>query len=248
MSTERNGRTRPYWHVDAKWVTAMILTVLLSLALLAYNLTRITAKEPAVDAISSALVVVLAGQDLDDPGALESMKQQIRTSPNRRIQLIPGLRITLSEDEIEGLSPREAAQVVMGKLAAPVYERGAEGLAELADNPEMRAQILEGGGLLNVLTLQTHEMLRRASRLLAVACGLLLTPLVLFSYRLGRLGSVGVVLFLASLPGLVLFGPLSSPEKQRGRRRRGRRGCWPWRATWPVKSDRRWPRLPSART
>lgn len=68
----------------------------------------------------------------------------------------------------------------------------------------------EGGGALDLFTWDTHESLRRGLVILGVVSLVLFIPLILFSYRFGRLGNTGCVLFVASLPGAIFFGLLST--------------------------------------
>jgi len=69
----------------------------------------------------------------------------------------------------------------MRKLAEPIYEGGAQGLAALADDAKMRQEIVEGGGLLDLFAQQTHQSLRRALLILCLVSLLLFIPLILFS-------------------------------------------------------------------
>ena len=69
----------------------------------------------------------------------------------------------------------------MRKLAEPIYEGGAQELAALADDPDMRQDIIEGGGALDLFTQQTHQLLRRALLILCLLSLLLFIPLILFS-------------------------------------------------------------------
>ena len=210
MTDEGIKRERPYWHVDAKWVAGLLLAGVLTVTMLVHSLAQITDEDFAVDSIALALVLTLAESDLDDDNALEEFLLQVRASPDGTLQLVPGLRITVREEEIAGLSPREAAMTIMRKAAEPLYHRGAQGLADLADDPELGEQILEGGGLFNILTRETHYSLRRALPILVGICLVLLLPVVFFSHRFGRLGSPGFVMCAASLPGAVLFSILAT--------------------------------------
>jgi hypothetical protein len=210
MTDEEIKRPRPYWHMDAKWIAGLLLTGVLTLTMLVHSLAQITDEEFAVDSIALALVLALAEGDLDDESALEEFLLQVRDSPDGILQLVPGLRITVQEEEIAGLSPREAAMTIMRKVARPLYHGGSQGLADLADDPELADQIIEGGGLFNIMTRETHYNLRQALPILVGVCLLLLVPLVFFSYRFGRLGSPGFVVFAASLPGAFLFSVFST--------------------------------------
>jgi hypothetical protein len=83
MNTSLPSRPRPYWHVDAKWVVGLLLLGVLSLTLLVYNLVQVTDEEPAVDALSLALALVLSPEGIDDPQSVELILEQIRSSPDK---------------------------------------------------------------------------------------------------------------------------------------------------------------------
>mgnify|MGYP001041475591 CR=1 FL=1 len=205
MSAEQTKKPRPYWHVDAKWISGLILAFLLSATLLVYGLVQVTAEQPAVEALTLATALMFSPNGLDDATEIDIMRLALLASPDGTIQPIPGLRISVSEQEIEGLTSREIRLFYFQKWAEPIYQEGIQGLADLADDPELKAQILEGGSMFNALTLQTHHSLQRVFRYFVVACLVMLIPLVLFSFRFGRIGNPGCVFFFASLPGAVIF-------------------------------------------
>lgn len=210
MSADQIKKPRPYWHVDAKWIFSLLLIFVLGVTLLIYSLVRITAEQPAVDALTMATALMFSPNGLDNETEIAEMRMLIALSPDGSIQPIPGLRISVSQAEIEGLTPREVRLLFFRKWAEPIYREGIDGLAALADDPELKSQIIEGGGLFNVLTLETHQALKRGLVVGVVLSFFLFTPVVLFSYRFGRLGSPGCALFFASLPGALFFALLAN--------------------------------------
>jgi hypothetical protein len=198
-------KPRPYWHVDAKWVTGLLLTWVLGLALLVFTLVQITAEDSAVDTLSLTMALLFSPRGLDDETEITRFRQQLNTNPQAPIEPIPGLRITLQAADIANLSPRQVRLYVFRQLAEPFYQQGPEGLAALANTPDMQAGLGQGVGPFSVFTLETHQTLQRVLGLLVVICLGLLIPLILFSFRWGRLGSPGCVLFMAGLPGAILF-------------------------------------------
>lgn len=205
MTLEAEPKPRPYWHVDAKWIAALLLTFVLGLTLVAFSLVQATAEKPAVDALSMALAVSLSGKGLDDETEIAEMRQRLAASPNGELQPLPGLNLTVREDDLAGLTGRQARLFFFRKLAVPIYREGGEGMAGLADDPEMRAAVSQGVGLLSLFSLETHLLLQRVFSILAVVSLALAVPLVYFSYRFGRLASPGCVLVVASLPGAAIL-------------------------------------------
>ena len=191
MASDHARRSRPYWHVDAKWIAGLLLTLVLNLTLLLYGLVQVTAEEPAVDAMSMAMPLALSRNGLDNKTEAEEIRQRLRESPDGSIQPIPGLRLVVREKDIEGLSPREMRLYFFHQLAEPIYRGGSQGLVDMADDPEMRKSVQEGAGSLSMLTIETHIWLQRVLTILVTASFVVLIPLVLFSHRFGRLGSPG---------------------------------------------------------
>lgn len=209
MSTETSlRRPRPYWHVDAKWITGLLLLFVLSITLVVYQFYRISAREPATEIISQALsagLSFLGGFTPDDPVLLEQLQQRLAVNPGQPVEVIPGLAITLSPEQLTGLTPRAALRLITDQLAAPIYAHGAQGLANLTQDAEMRQSILAGGDLFDLLTADTHASLEQPLKILAGVSGALLLGLILFSRGFGRIGSPGCVLFVVGLPGLALW-------------------------------------------
>lgn len=213
MGIEHTPKPRPYWHVDAKWISGLILAFMLSVTLLIYGLVQVTAEQPATEVLTLATALMFSPNGLDDESDIALLRQVLALSPDGTIQPIPGMGITVSAQEIEGLTPRETRLQFFRKWAEAIYPDGIQGLADLADDPELKAQILEGGAVFNVLTLPTHQALQRALILLAAVSFFMFIPLVLFSYRFGRIGSPGCALFFASLPGAIFFTFLAMAVK-----------------------------------
>jgi len=220
MSTPSSRKPRPYWHVDAKWLTGMLLVIVLWFTFLTYNLYQITAEEPGIDFLTMALASAFSqtGGGLDQVGDVELMREKVLESPDGSWQPIEGLNIIVYAEDIADLSPREARLWFFRQWAEPLYYKGPSGLAALADDPEMQTSIEEGSGMLALVSAETHTQLAGFLGVLALVSAGLMGLLVLFSYRFGRLGSPGCAIFLAALPGLILLpiqGSLTeAPETQ----------------------------------
>lgn len=209
MSTETpTRRIRPYWHVDAKWITGLLLFWTLTYSLILYHLYQFTAREPATQVISLALgagLSVMGGFQLDDPALLDQLQQRLAANPGQPVEIIPGLALTIRPEDLASKTPRQALALITDQLAGPIYADGVQGLADLAQDPALRQTIIDGGGLFNVLTAATHLRLEQPLQIMAGVSGILLLLLIVFSARFGRIGSPGCVLFLVGLPGLLLW-------------------------------------------
>ena len=218
MNQDKTPRPRPYWHVDAKWVTGIVLLVILNITFLNMVLVQLTGPKRGVELISVLLASTFSasGGGLDDPGDIEIMLEEIANAPDGAWQPIPGLEIVVRAEDIEGMTPREARLWFFRQWAEPLYHEGAEGLADKMTDPEMRAAVEEGIGPLAVISQQTHRQLRSILFVSLLLSLVLMSGVVFFSRRHGRLSSPGCVIFLAAFPGflgaVVLSAIVSSGE------------------------------------
>lgn len=201
---------RPYWHVDAKWITGLLLLLTLSLTLLAFDVFWITSEPPAVEVVTQLVASMFSRGGLDDESEIQEVHQRLREDPDGEIQPIPGMPLVVRERDIAGMSPREIRFYIFRQLAEPLYWKGPEGLAAMIgasdDTKEIQGQV----GVLGLFTRENNQKIKQVMLILAGASAVLVGLLAFFSYRWGRLGSPGCALFLASLPNALLLGlPLS---------------------------------------
>jgi hypothetical protein len=211
MGIEQVKKPRPYWHVDAKWVTGILLLLLLNITFFLFLLVQVTSPEQGITLLSTSLASSFSMESggLDSTVDLAIMRQKIAQSPDGAWQPIPGLNIVIREADIAGKTPREARLWFFRQMAEPAYYNGTQGLADLADDPVMKASFLDGGiGPLGVISAATNSKLTIALVVSGLISLLFLGLLIFFSYRFGRLRSPGCIIFLAALPGLLLFGGL----------------------------------------
>ncbi len=208
MTTNGSPRPRPYWHVDAKWITGILLLFLLSGTFLTLILARITAPERGIELLTVLLANSFSREGLDQEADMEIMHEKIAESPNGAWQPIPNVNIYVRKEDIAGLSPREMRLWFFRQLAEPIYYEGGKGLAGLSTDPEMRENMEQDVGLLGFISAENHSRLNRALLILGSVSLVFLGLLSFFSYRFGRLGSPGCVIFLAAIPGIVIFSML----------------------------------------
>lgn len=200
---------RPYWHVDAKWVSGILFVIFFGFTLLLYSFTWLTSERRAVNIIATSTAAAFSRKGIDDATEINIFKQRIAIAPNKQIKPIPGLNIVLTAKDLEGKSAREIRVGFFKKVAEPLYMGGADGLAGLATNAQMKKQIQEGVGLFGAFSSKTHKILLTITVVFAVVSAGLLALLVFFSFGLGRLLSPGLVLFIIAAPGAIFFKLLS---------------------------------------
>lgn len=200
-------RVRPHWHVDGKWLAALLLLVLWSATLLGVGLYRLSGERVAVPLLTTLLAASFSREGLDSEKDLAEFRERLRTAPEQTLRPIEDLKLAVRYEEVEGLTPRETRLVVFRKLAEPLYRDGAEGILRLSRDvtTEGRDRLRRDTAVIAPVTRDWHERLRTPVVVLGAAALLVLALLVYFSAGLGRLVSPGLVLTLAGLPGLVLL-------------------------------------------
>ena len=211
MNTPKIKKNRPYWHVDAKWLTGILLVGLLTVTLLMFILVQATGPVQGKGILTSMLASSFSygSGGLDSNADLEIIRQKIAESPNGEWQPIQGLPIVVRLSDIEGKTPREVLIWFFAQLADPLYKNGAQGLTDFATDPQMKAAFEQGVGPLSFISAATHAKLVLIFAVFGMVSFLFLLLLIFFSYRFGKLSSPGCVLFLATVPGLLLFGGLN---------------------------------------
>lgn len=205
MNINESPKPRPYWHVDAKWITGILLLFLLNGTFLMFMLVQVTAAEQGIELLTVILAGSFSRDGLDQEVDMQIMHQKIAESPDGSWKPIPGLNIVVREQDIAGLTPREMRLWFFRQLAEPIYYEGEQGLANLSTDPEMQKNMEGGLGPLGFINAKTHSQLTKVLMVLGSMSLAFLGLLVYFSYRFGRLGSPGCVILLGALPGVVLF-------------------------------------------
>ena len=200
-------KPRPYWHVDAKWITGIISILVLMTTFSIYLLVEFTTSEEGINILTTTMASAFSYESggMDEAGDIENMKEKIIESANGEYKPIPGLEITVRMEDIEGKSPREARLWFFRKLAEPLYYQGQQGIIDKMTDAEMKKDLADGIGPLTLLSSDTHSKLNSALIISAVSSLFLVVLLFIFSYGFGRLGTPGFVIFLASTPNLLLL-------------------------------------------
>ena len=205
--TIKINKPRPYWHVDAKWITGILSILVLMITFSIYLLVQFTSPEQGINILATTLASTFSYESggLDEAGNVENMKEKIAESPNGEYKPIPGLEITVRMDDIEEKSPREARLWFFRQMSEPLYYQGQQGLIDKMTDPEMKDDLSGGIGPLALISATTHAKLNSALVVSGVTSLFLVVLLIIFSYRFGRLGTPGLVIFLAAIPNLLLM-------------------------------------------
>lgn len=202
-------KPRPYWHVDLKWFFGLLLVVALGVWLLLLNAYNLTSPSVAIPLTTNVLAQMFSHGDLDSDGGVAELKAKVAASPTKSIQPIPDFPVTVTEQDVNTLSPRQLRLKIFGQIAEPLYYKGPHEYAQtLTEDPQKRRQFENDASLLGLVTQSRHELVGRLLIGLGVAAILLLTGVIFFSAGFGRLVTPGVILLVVSVPVAIAFSIL----------------------------------------
>lgn len=203
-------KSRPYWHVDLKWVCGILTVLLLSASLSLFFLTRLTSEKVAIPLATEVVAALFSrGEDgIDDDEDIEKLRQQLSERSDSEEITIPlgGFEAKITKNELDTLSSREIRLRIFRQIVEPYYYQGADDVADsFANSPEQQRQIEQNAGLLALFNADTHRSLNIAFWLSLVLVSIPVIGLVRFSYRWGKLVSPAMVALIVSLlPSMVL--------------------------------------------
>lgn len=191
-------KIRPGWRIDAKWTCGVLLTVFLIPTLMVCSLYQATAREPAKKVVVP-LIREVSGIDRVSEEAFEQLFKVAQLNPGEKFE-IPGwlVKLSLLGRDIAGKTEEKLKNLVLKRTFDLVYEQGFEAPPESPPEVSMAAVVI------NFFSEANHQRLGSTLGWLFTICVILTIPLVLFSFRFGKLISVGVSLIFAALPASIL--------------------------------------------
>lgn len=206
-------RLRPYWHVDLKWICAILLTAVLAATLPVTVAHRLTEKGPATNLIAYTMAGMTSPQGIDSEAGLAEMKARVLEKGSETVKLA-GIDVVFTAQDMNTLSPRELRLKVFRAFADRFYDQGAKGLAQNQGFDAATVKKFENdASLINLFSAEMHERIGTVLLWMALADLLLVAAVIFFSRRFGRLVSPGVVFLLVGLPGIVL-GAIASQNPE----------------------------------
>lgn len=211
-------KPRPYWHVDMKWVSGLLLFVSLGSALLLYNLSALTERERATTISATIIAGLFSREGLDSEEGLNELRAKAALLPGDTIAPIPQFPwMQVSKQDIKTKSPRELRITLFKQLTEPIYDKGIAGAAkQFTSNPADQKKFAGDAALLGGFTKQAHDALNTAFLYAAIVSVILMAAFVYFSAGWGRLANPGALLLsvapLGTVIGLLLTNPPSDGD------------------------------------
>lgn len=203
---------RPYWHVDAKWISGIIFSIILCTTIFTFGLMKITEENVAVDISAYTIATSFSSKGLSDTTEIDDLKDAVKASKKGYIKPIEGLDVIVRLEDLEDKTPVEIRLDIFRQIAQPLYE-GSEGLAKITETDEMYQDIESNQGLLAFFTRDTNLYLKTQFMLLSFASIIFLALTIFFSYGFGRLVSPSVVALFVGLPNTIFWGIVNLVSK-----------------------------------
>jgi hypothetical protein len=215
MKTQTQPKPRPYWHVDAKWISGIGLFFALGLTLLLFNLTAITDREFATRSTATLVASLFSKEGLDDDSGLAEFRQKVNDTPGDTVVPIPQFPwLTLTKQDALTLGPRELRIKIFSQLTTPIYDKGLDGAAaQFTSNPAEQKEFKKNATLLGLFTSETHKTLKKMFTIVSIVAAVLLAAVIYFSAGWGRLVSPGLLLLVVALPGALFSLILAHPPQ-----------------------------------
>jgi hypothetical protein len=148
----------PAWYRDAKWLSGVLLVVMLALATLFFSLASLTREAPAVELLKSVLQLTLLPQG----GALEPQMVTLQGGFDYQVGaplvLLPGVAsVVVDATELDDFTVADARGRIAGVLADTVIAQGRAGVLTQVTDSTLRTQL--DRALSNTLLLATEALL-----------------------------------------------------------------------------------------
>lgn len=210
IKTAKNKtKTRPYWHVDVKWIAGLIFTPVFAVTFLLFNLHQATNETNGIKMSSVVLEAMYAPAVMDSADKVEEIKNIIRESPEKALKPFPGIDVEITEEDINNYSVEEITERVFFELAKNIYEFDS---AEMKFNAEGKTDALSNLGMMAIFTRSGHQYIGKILTYSLLISLVFLILLVRFSYSSGRLISPGLIFILVGLPAVLLLTLLQKAQ------------------------------------
>jgi hypothetical protein len=187
-------------------MASLLLVGALTATLPVAALHRLTTEKTAVTLATHIIAQAFSRQGLDDPADIERARAMLRGGKSQTLSLVPGLTTAATYEDTINLTPREFRYKIIRQITEPLYHQGVDGLAaQYATSPEQRRKFITDAALLRPFTAPAHRFIGTILLVAGSLVALFLLLVILFSHRVGKLVTPGLILLLTGLPGVLFW-------------------------------------------
>lgn len=206
MQREIPEKRRPYWHVDAKWISGIFLFFALSSALLLYSLSVLTQRDNATTISATVIAGMFSKEGADTEAGLNELRRQAEFLPGEVVAPLPQFpTLEISKQELLTKNAEELKVSLFRQLTESIYDKGVVGAAEeLTPNQADQEKFAHDAVLLGGFTKGMHDTIQGAFIVSVLAATILMGVFIYFSAGWGRVANPGVMLLTVSPVGALV--------------------------------------------
>lgn len=202
-------KERPSWKIDLKWVFGILSVVVLLNLLFVFSFYLLTLKQNALPLMTNAVASLYSPKGLDDATDFEKAKADFLASGKDFFQPFPNMNITVSKNDLLTKTPRELRLQIFGQMVEPIYTGALPAQISASD----REKFNKDSTILRILSAKTHTLAGYLLAGLSVFFILFFGLAIYFSYKLGKLVTMGVILLFTAFLPTILWGVLNLAAK-----------------------------------
>ena len=189
------------WKKDAKWVAGIYLTIFLSLFLLFSTISKLITVEnfdKVVNYFFLARVEEFVGERFDE------IKYFASLYPDEKIPLLKEfpVEIEITGNELKNKSSADISRLLIKNISVEIFKNRLD-MKKIKNFPELYSKIDGLEFFFFVFSEKGKSIVDKISIGLFIGSLLSFILLILFSYRFGKIVSVGVCFIISSLPGVI---------------------------------------------
>lgn len=197
------SKGRPLWFIDAKWVAGIICVLVLHAYLFLVALGGVASPQVSV-AISTAVLSELVGDAVR--GNFNNIQRWAKANPGRSLAAMGLPEVGLTGKDVSGLTADQLTARIAEGLAKALVQGQLDltDLERLAPDADAMLPLAILTGALGFIETDASRILSRAALVPLPLLATFALMLLVFSYRFGKLISLGVAALCAALPGFML--------------------------------------------
>jgi hypothetical protein len=193
---------RPSWQIDLKWAAGLLSCVAILVTGVLFSLAHMTGGDTARPLATA--IISLGIEDRVTDEEYTAIQAQAAEHPEAPLRLAP-VALDIRGSDIAGLKKDQAANVVAGKVADVLYEKGSDEAEKLLVKPANSDKDAISLGPAGALSSDMHSTFQTYFYIAAVTSVLLLTVVVAMSRGAGRIGAPAFVVALTTAPMAALW-------------------------------------------
>lgn len=217
---QKTNKKRPYWFVDAKWISGIIFLVFFITGILFLNISQIISKNNVIDTASAKIESSIKeeiSKFFDSSGKpLVQDKKIILSGLNAAKDKAEELKNN-AEDSAKEINPlkfgRDSARLIAYKLEGLMYSRISTALNKASEKIEaidikdtnLKDKIMSEISIPKVYSLEQYLNYRNDAILFLIIALIFLMAAIYFSSGFGRLSTPGFLILMATLPGFFMI-------------------------------------------